>query len=139
MYFFSTNPWFSTCFKALYVNNIVLFVMYVTNKLITFFDFLSLSFKWKIIMKIKKICRIINIYFKNISFITTFIIISLSNLDNFFIHLKSLTSIFWDIPHPYKLFASKYIRYDDSIFYHNFSYIYYLFLHNYVLRDIFHP
>ena len=39
-----------------------------------------------------------------------------SNLDDLFIHLKPLTGNFWDIPHAYKLLASKYSRYDDSVF-----------------------
>ena len=36
-----------------------------------------------------------------------------SNFDNFFTHLKPFTEGFWDIANPYKLFASKYMRYDD--------------------------
>ena len=37
------------------------------------------------------------------------------NLDKFYTQLKPFTSNFWDIAHSYKLFASKYIRYDDMI------------------------
>ena len=35
--------------------------------------------------------------------------------DKFFTYLKPFRGIFWDIAHQYKLFASKYIRYDDMI------------------------
>ena len=40
------------------------------------------------------------------------------NLDNlgFSTNLKPFTGNFWDIPHPHKLLASKYIKYDDIIF-----------------------
>ena len=52
-----------------------------------------------------------------------------SNLDSFFTHLKLVKGSFIDIAHPYKLFASKYIRYYDMIFLnHSSSYIYIFFL-----------
>ena len=35
------------------------------------------------------------------------------NLDKFFTHLKPFTGNFCDIAYPYKLLASKYVRYDD--------------------------
>ena len=31
-------------------------------------------------------------------------------------HLKLPKGNFWDIAHPYKLFTSNYLRYDDSLF-----------------------
>ena len=37
----------------MYAKNITLFVLYVRNKLATFFDFLSFRPKWKILMNIK--------------------------------------------------------------------------------------
>ena len=39
----------------------------------------------------------------------------LLNLDRSFSHLKPFTGNFLDITYPYKLFASKYIKYDDSM------------------------
>ena len=48
------------------------------------------------------------------------------NWDKLFTHLKPLTGNFWDIAHPYKLLASKCIRYDDMISLLYF-YIYLLF------------
>ena len=38
------------------------------------------------------------------------------NFDKFFTHLNPFTGSFWDISHPYKLFASKYSIYDDLLF-----------------------
>ena len=38
-----------------------------------------------------------------------------SNFDSFSAHLKPFAGNFLDISHQYKLFASKYIRYDDSM------------------------
>ena len=80
-------------------------------------------------MKINKIFRIFNVYFKNTPFIIIFIIYFMKsslNSDNFFIHLKPFTGNFCGIAHSYKLFACKYIRYDDSMFLSQF-YIYLLF------------
>ena len=48
------------------------------------------------------------------------------NFNNLFTHLKPFTGNFWDIAHPYKLFASKYMRYDDMILLPQF-FIYLLF------------
>ena len=47
-------------------------------------------------------------------FVINFIKHSL-NLWMFSSHSKPFTGTFWDIAHPYKLFASKYISYDDSM------------------------
>ena len=38
----------------------------------------------------------------------------LLNLDLYSIHLKLPTGNFYDIPYPYKLFMSQYLRYGDS-------------------------
>ena len=38
------------------------------------------------------------------------------NFNGFCTHLKAFKGNFRDITHPYKLFASKYIKYDDSMF-----------------------
>ena len=52
-----------------------------------------------------------------------------SNL-NTFLYIKPITDNFGDIPHPYKLFASKYMR-DDLMFLLEF-FIYLLFASSYL-------
>ena len=57
--------------------------------------------------------RLFIFFFKNISFIATFITVFYEAFIKFgyiFFHLKPFTSTSWDIAHPYKLFASKYMR-----------------------------
>ena len=53
------------------------------------------------------------------------------NLDTFLFHLKLFTTSFWNITHPYKSFASNYMRYDDSMFLLKF-FIYLLFAFEYL-------
>ena len=70
-------------------------------------------------MQIIYILRIFNIYFKDISFINIFIIVFYELFIKFwyfFFCLKPFTGNIWNVVHPYKLFASKYTRYDDSLF-----------------------
>ena len=70
---------------------------------------------------------------------------SSSNLDTVFIHLKPFTCTFWDIPHPYKLFASKFMRNNDSMsLFQFFMYLLFAFAHLYNAWHIlplipFHP
>ena len=64
--------------------------------------------------------RILSTYFKWVSYIIIFIIVCISfssNFNIFFFHLKPSVGNYWDIAHPDNLFTSKYIRYDDSLFY----------------------
>ena len=53
------------------------------------------------------------------------------NLDTFLFHLKLFTTSFWNITHPYKSFASNYMRYDDSMFLLKF-FVYLLFAFEYL-------
>ena len=70
---------------------------------------------------------IFNIYFKNTFLINILIIF----YEVFFTHLKSFAGNFLDIPHPCKLFASKYPRCYDSMFLSQF-FIYLLFAFTYL-------
>ena len=67
-----------------------------------------------------KIFWIFYVYFNNVSLVTIFIVSFVNFSSNFdrlssSIHLKSPTGNFCDIAYPYKLFASKYSKYEDSI------------------------
>ena len=50
------------------------------------------------------------------SFIVIFTKSSLKSDKYLLHHINPFTGNFWDIAYPYKLFASKYVRYDDSTF-----------------------
>ena len=71
-----------------------------------------------------KIFWIFYIYFKNVTFITIFIRIFYEFWYIIFFNLKFPTGRFCDTSHPYKLLASKYFKYDDSLFLSYSSYIY---------------
>ena len=65
---------------------------------------------------------IFNSYFKKMSVITVFIIIFYKALIKFsylFTNLEPFTGNVWDIVRPYKLFASKYMRYDNWVELHS--------------------
>ena len=60
----------------------------------------------------------------------------LLNFDSSFTHSKPFTGNFWDIPHPYKLFASNYSRYDDIMAF--FIYLLFALAHLCTARHIPH-
>ena len=119
MIFFNTRPWYNACFKALMWTTQSFLSYKLDTSLLHLLIFIFFLAKWQITMKIMKSFMVINICFKNIFLNTVFIIFFfnfLLNLDAFFFYLKTSTDSFWDNGHQYRLFASKYIRYRESLF-----------------------
>ena len=125
VYFFSTNLWFSDCFKA--VNWITLF--FLSSILQTSFSTFSIFLLSR--KSVKSLWRLNN-YFryststsrKNLfSLFSLYLFINLSlNFDNISAHLKSSTGSFWDIAH--RCFHPKTLDMTIQCFDHNYSYIY---------------
>ena len=119
--FFSFKPWFSACFKAFmwikysFLSSIlkISFSAFATFFLLgrngksswllnNFFEY-STSTSWKYPVLLSSSC-----FFMKSS-------LNSDNLD-FSTYLNPFTGHFWDIAHPYKLFATKCTIYDDSLF-----------------------
>ena len=78
--------------------------------------------------------KIFNIYFKNITFPTIFIIVFYEffiKFFNVFFHLEPSTGNISNIAHTYRLLRSKYCKYDDSLLLPYFS-MYLLFASAYL-------
>ena len=119
--FFSFKPWFSACFKAL------MWITYFSLSSMLQISFSTFSTFFRSGRNDTSLWLLSNAYEYSVSnsrkypvllFSSCFFMKSSLNLHKFFTHLKLFTGNFWDIVHPYKLFA--------LCFYHKF-FIYLLF------------
>ena len=113
--FFSFKPWFSACFKALIWKADFSLSYILQIRFSTFSTFFRSGRNGKSLWLLSNSISNSRKY-PVLLFSSYFFMKSSLNLHKFFTHLKLFTGNFWDIVHPYKLFA--------LCFYHKFLYIY---------------
>ena len=130
--FLNFNPLFDPCFKALMCMINFSLPSILQASFSTFSNFLLSG-------------KMVALYEISINFLDTLYMLQENILHHFF-HHNFLWTLHWNLIYNHyttqnhlqvTLFASKYVRYDDSIFHHNSACIYYLLQHIYVLIDTF--
>ena len=118
MHFFSINPWCNACFKVLMCAT-YLFSSYILHTSLLHFLIIILSSKngkslWRLWGVLRYSISTSKMYPMQI-FLSYFYKLFIK-FRHIYFHLKPTTGNLWGIIHPYRLFASKYVRYDDPFF-----------------------
>ena len=117
--FFKTNSWFNACFKFIMSIKYSSLSYKFATIFLAFLIFVLTDKNDKSLWRLNKFSGYWTLtprkYPSSLSSLWFFIKLS-SNSEMSPTHYKLLTGNFWDIAYAWKLFTSKYLRYEDSLF-----------------------